>query len=146
MTRTLTALTVAALFVVSGCGDDDDDGGDKSPAATETTEWTTATTPTTPPTPEEPDLAQQVQKAFSDSYGWPKDPTWEHITKFTNDNGSRVTVVTDLADKAENQAEAQGYCNAVVSVSSSVSARMIGAVVTAGEGGPFLAECDVSAY
>ena len=88
-------------------------------------------------------LAAQVQAAFTASYGWPTDPFWAPITGFTGRDAPRVTVVTSLSDKAENAEQAMGICRAVTSISSSVTARFTGVYVTAGEGGAFLATCDV---
>ncbi|MFD1827704.1 MULTISPECIES: NAD(P)-binding domain-containing protein [Mumia] len=105
--RVASAVRIVALIVLAGCSDGDDSADDE-PSATETT--TLATTA-------QPSLASQVEDAFSMSYGWPNQPKWQHIKKFSDDNAPRVTVVTDLADAPASQTEAQGYCEAVVSVS-----------------------------
>ncbi len=91
-----------------------------------------------------PGLAEQVEAAFAESYDWPDDPAWSNLVGFTDRDAPRVTVVTDLANKTENEETAMGYCRAVTSVSSSVDARFTGVYVTAGEGGAFLAECDTA--
>ncbi|MBM9464660.1 hypothetical protein JL108_14480 [Aeromicrobium sp. YIM 150415] len=91
-----------------------------------------------------PGLAEQVEAAFAESYDWPDDPAWSNLVGFDDWDAPRVTVVTDLADKTENEETAMGYCRAVTSVSSSVDARFTGVYVTAGEGGAFLAECDAA--
>lgn len=80
-----------------------------------------------------PSLAAEVEAAFRDSYGWPDEPGWAPIIAFTDRDAPRVTVITDLYPKAENEAEALGICNAVASVSLSVRVDYTGVYVTAGE-------------
>lgn len=95
--------------------------------------------PAATPTREGPSLQDQVEAAFRDSYGDPAD--WL-IERFSDDNGHRnVTVVSRLADKPENAADAMGTCRAVASVSG-ISAEWNRVIVTAGERGPFIAECE----
>lgn len=86
-------------------------------------------------------LAERVQAAFSDTYGWPDEPALSAVLSFSDRDAPRVTVVTDLYDKAENEAEAMRICMTVASLGITVP-DFTGVYVTAGEGGPFLAECD----
>ena len=91
-------------------------------------------------------LSSEVQAAFSASYGWPDDPFWSTITGFTDGDAPRVTVVTNMSDKAENEAEAKSICMAVMSVYEQVESDFTGVYVTAGAGGPFIATCDVPSF
>ncbi|WP_251151322.1 PASTA domain-containing protein [Cellulosimicrobium sp. Marseille-Q4280] len=83
--------------------------------------------------------AAQVEAAFSASYGWPDDPHWAAIESFSDRDYPRITVATSLVDEIADAEQAMGICNAVTSV---LSEDWTGTYVTAGEGGPFLAECD----
>lgn len=95
--------------------------------------------PAATPTREGPSLQDHVEAAFRDSYGDPAD--WL-IEGFTDDNGHHnVTVVSRLADKPENAEDAMGTCRAVASVSG-VPVEWRRVIVTAGERGPFIAECE----
>lgn len=89
------------------------------------------------PAPEQVGAAS-VEAAFASSYGWPEDSHWSAIESFSDRDYPRITVVTTLYDKVENAEEATGICNAVASV---LAEDWTGVYVTAGEGGPFLAEC-----
>lgn len=85
-------------------------------------------------------LAAQVERSFTDSYGPIGQGDWSMISGFDDRDAPRVTVITRLAYKTENEPIAEGFCRAVTSVT--VDADFEGAYVTAGEGGGFLAECD----
>ena len=91
-------------------------------------------------------LAAEVEAAFRDSYDWPNDPYYAAITGFSDRDAPRVTVATDLYPKAENESEAKAICMAVMSINEQVIAPFQGVYVTAGEDGPFLAECDNPNY
>ncbi|WP_293785155.1 hypothetical protein [uncultured Aeromicrobium sp.] len=138
----LTGIAAMAALALVGCGSGSDDGAGSTPTPSE--EVTAEPTTEPEPTEEAPGLAEQVEAAFSASYGWPAEPSWSHITSFDDRDAPRVTVVTELADKPENAEDAMGTCRAVASVSASVDERFTGVYVTAGEGGAFIAECDTA--
>lgn len=89
-------------------------------------------------------LAKRVEDAFSETYGWPDDPHWEAIESFHMEGESRVGVVSSLFPKDENEEEAMKLCRAVSSIGRTVDDENFKKVhVTAGEGGKWLAECEV---
>lgn len=83
--------------------------------------------------------AAAVQEAFAATYGWPDDPAWSAVESFSDRDYPRITVATSLVDEVADAEQAMGICNAVTSV---LGEDWTGTYVTAGEGGPFLAECD----
>lgn len=91
-------------------------------------------------------LAAEAEAAFKSSYGWPDEPHYSAITGFSDRDAPRLTVITSMANKFENEEEALALCRAVTSISHSVESEFTGVYVTAGEGGPFLAECDNPDY
>ncbi len=76
-------------------------------------------------------------------WAWPTGPGTENITGFSERDLPRVTVITNLADKEENQADAKAICNLAKLTIKSHDIKATGVYVTAGEGGAFLATCDV---
>ena len=132
-TRTLLTVTVAVVLLLPACASSSEE---PAPEPTQTA------TPAAEPEPAESQLAEQVEAAFSGTYGWPEDPFWSAIEGFDDRDAPRVTVVTSLFPKAENDEEAMGLCRAVSTVT--VDEEFTGVYVTAGEGGPQLARCDVA--
>lgn len=141
----ITVLAIGAFALLNSCGDDKP----SRPAATSVPTSTTTARPsvapsvtatsTTAPPVTAGQLGATTQAAFTDSYGWPDEPFWASIIEFTDRDAPRVTVVTSLANKDENKDEALGICRAVASV---LPEDATGVYVTAGSGGPFLAECN----
>jgi hypothetical protein len=87
------------------------------------------------------ELAEAVQQAVSDSYGWPTEPALANITGFDGRDAPDITVITNLSDTPENRVFAQDLCMTVASVGITVP-DFEDVFVTAGEGGAFLAECE----
>lgn len=119
--RGITAALLAALLLAA-CGSTDEPAEESAPASSP--------------------LLTQVEAAFRDSYGDPAD--WL-IERFSDDNGaSNVTVVSRLAHKPENSEDAMGTCMTVASlgISDGITADWNRVIVTAGERGAFIAECD----
>lgn len=133
-TRTLLTATAAAVLVLSACS------SSTEPTPEPESEATATAAPEA--TPVESQLAEQVEAAFSESYGWPEDPFWSAIEGFDDRDAPRVTVVTSLFPKAENDEQAMGLCRAVSTVT--VDEEFTGVYVVAGEDGPQLARCDVA--
>ena len=91
-------------------------------------------------------LLAEVEAAFTSSYGSGDDATYPVILSFSGIDAPRITVAVDMYPKAENEPEALGVCRAVLSIRDQVTSPFRGVYVTAGEGGPFLAECDNPDY
>lgn len=113
------------------------EGGNPAPS-TEPTEGTTAAPAAS--------LEAEAEAAMRSSYGWPDEPHYASITGFSGTDAPRLTVVTSLANKSENEEAARGLCMTLISVRDQITSPFSGVYVTAGEGGPFLAECDNPDY
>ncbi len=147
---TTTILVFPLSLALSACGGTSETSGTTprptyTPAATSTLPRAPTITPSPIATPQPETttagLADQVENLFYEAYGEFDD--WSTILSFSDQDAPRVTVATDMAYKDENKEEAMNLCRSVTSISHSVTERFIGVYVTAGEGGPFLAECDV---
>lgn len=97
--------------------------------------------PSTSPVAPTASLATQVETAFYATYGDLKD--WSFIISFDDRDAPRVTIATTMAYKDENRPEAMELCRAATSISDQITEPFSGVYVTAGEGGGFLAECNV---
>lgn len=151
---TATTLALPLVLLLSACGGTSNTTTSPRPVYTHkpATTYASPSTPSTTPTAPLPvettqpettsvGLANQVETLFYEAYGDLKD--WSMILSFSDRDAPRVTVATDMAYKDENKEEAMNLCRSVTSISHSVTERFTGVYVTAGEGGPFLAECDV---
>lgn len=82
--------------------------------------------------------ASEVRAAVTESYG-----RLDNVQSYSDRDAPRITVVTNLAQSAAGELRAMEICRTVASVGLTVP-DFTGVVVTAGEGGAFLATCDVA--
>lgn len=148
MRKSLMLMAVCALFL-AGCS--------STPVQTEAEQqddidWamgsTAAAVPEPAPTVEAPAglpalaVTAAMELGMHEDWGWPTESGTENITGFSERDLPRVTVATNLADKAENEQAAQGICNLAKLTIKTHNIDATGVYVTAGEGGAFLATCD----